>query len=314
MGRLGSSTTDSTFAAGLRLLEAWARYQDDGPVAIVVEDLHWAEAASSKALLCAAQRLDEDRVVLIVTARPGVPRRVGERMRADPQRCRRISLSALSAEDVAALAGAHGIDLTSDQAERLHRHTGGHPLYVRTLLTELSPAELRMADGDLPAPSSLTSAVTAGLSEVRESRRRLAAAMAVVNQRVGLAQIGRVAGVDAPIEPFEELLGTGFVHWDPDEPGSPVEFVHPLYRQAIYRDLSPRTPTRSAPSRCRRGSQPRSGRKGPPGGGSRRRRRRPCGRAGSIGPARRGARAGPSAASGQRFVVGVVAHERSGTG
>ena len=240
VGRLGSSTTDSTFAAGLRLLEAWARYQDDGPVAIVVEDLHWADTASSKALLCAAQRLDEDRVVLIVTARPGV-RDGWERMRGDPQRCRRISLSALTPEDVAALAGAHGIDLTSDQAERLHRHTGGHPLYVRTLLTELSPAELRVPDGDLPAPSSLTSAVTAGLSEVRESARRLAAAMAVVNQRVGLAQIGRVAGVDAPIEPFEELLGTGFVHWDPDEPGSPVEFVHPLYRQAIYRDLSPRT-------------------------------------------------------------------------
>ena len=134
-----------------------------------------------------------------------------------------------------------GIALTPTQAERLHRHTAGHPLYVRTLLTELSPAQLRVADGDLPAPSSLTSAVTAGLSEVREPARRLAAAMAVVNQRAGLVEIGRVAGVDAPIAPFEELLGTGFVHWEPEQPGTPVAFVHPLYRQAIYRDLPPRT-------------------------------------------------------------------------
>jgi DNA-binding CsgD family transcriptional regulator len=238
-GRLGSSVTDSSFAAGLQLLEAWARHQDEGPVAVVVEDLHWADAASSKALLCAAQRLDEDKVVLIVTTRPGV-RDGWERMQTDSARCRRIVLSALTASDVGAMAAAQGIDLTPDQAERLHRHTAGHPLYVRTLLTELSPAELRVADGDLPAPSSLTSAVTAGLSVVREPARRLAAAMAVVNQRAGLVEIGRVAGVAAPIEPFEELLGTGFVQWEPDEPGTPVEFVHPLYRQAIYRDLSPR--------------------------------------------------------------------------
>ena len=239
-GRLGSSTTDSSFAAGLGLLEAWSRDQDDGPVAIVVEDLHWADAASSKALLCAAQRLDEDRVALIVTVRPGV-RDGWERLHADPERCCRILLSALTSEDVAALARAKGVELTPNQAERLHRHTGGHPLYVCTLLTELSPAELRANDGDLPAPSSLTSAIIAGLSEVHEPARRLAAAMAVVNQQAGLVQIGRVAGVDTPIEPFEELLGTGFVHWEPDEPGTPVEFAHPLYRQAIYRDLAPRT-------------------------------------------------------------------------
>ena len=76
---------------------------------------------------------------------------------------------------------------------------------------------------------------------MREPARRLAAAMAVVNQRAGLVEIGRVAGVDVPIEPFEELLGTGFVHWEPAEPGTPVAFVHPLYRQAIYQDLPPRT-------------------------------------------------------------------------
>ena len=63
--------------------------------------------------------------------------------------------------------------------------------------------------------------------------------MAVVNQRAPLTVVARLAGVDSPVEPFEELLGTGFVRWDPREPGSPVEFAHPLYRQAVYDDLSP---------------------------------------------------------------------------
>ena len=104
-GRLGASTTDNSFGAGLQLLEAWARHEDAGPLAVVVEDLHWADSASSKALLCAAQRLDEDKVALIVTTRPGV-RDGWERMQADNQRCRRIVLSALTAEDVAAMAAA----------------------------------------------------------------------------------------------------------------------------------------------------------------------------------------------------------------
>jgi DNA-binding CsgD family transcriptional regulator/tetratricopeptide (TPR) repeat protein len=238
--RLGSSSTQSSFTAGLELLEVWGRRQDSGPVAVVVEDLHWADTASSKALLCAAQRLEEDRVALVVTARPGV-RDGWERVHADSQRCSSIDLTALTIEEVAALAASEGTELSPSQAERLHRHTGGHPLYVHTLLTELSPAELRGSHGDLPAPASLTSSVVAGLSEVPESARRLAAAMAVVNQRIGLFQIGQVAGVAAPIGPFEELLGTGFVRWDATAPGTPVEFAHPLYRHAIYRDLAPRT-------------------------------------------------------------------------
>ncbi len=158
-----SVSKDSSFTAGLELLETWGRLPDHGPLAVVVEDLHWADPASSKALWCAALRLH-----------------------ADSQRCSRILLSALTPEEVAALAGSAGTELTPHQAARLHRHTRGHPLYVCTLLAELSPAELRVADGDLPAPSTLTSSVTAGLSEVPERARRLAAAMAVVNQRTGL--------------------------------------------------------------------------------------------------------------------------------
>ena len=103
---------------------------------------------------------------------------------------------------------------------------------------ELTPAELR-ATGDLPAPRSLASAVTARLSNVSASARDLAAALAVTNQREPLAVIGRVAGIAEPLEALESLLPTGFVRWEHRVPGSPVEFTHPLYRQAIYDDLAP---------------------------------------------------------------------------
>jgi hypothetical protein len=46
----------------MQLLEAWSRVQDDGPVGVLVEDLHWADSRSSQALLTAVNRLDRDRV------------------------------------------------------------------------------------------------------------------------------------------------------------------------------------------------------------------------------------------------------------
>ena len=40
------------------------------PTVVVVEDLHWADRESRLALLTAAQRLDRDAVVMVVTSRP----------------------------------------------------------------------------------------------------------------------------------------------------------------------------------------------------------------------------------------------------
>ena len=235
--QLGSTSAES-FSAGMEILEAWSSRQDQGPVVVVVEDLHWADGASSKALLSAVQRLDKDRVAVLVTTRPGL-HDGWERLCSDPERCLGINLAPFDANEVELFASSVGIDLTPYQAERLRSHTGGHPLYLRTLLGELDTADLQRSDGNLPAPRSLTSSVTARLSETAESARALVAAMAVVNQRAPLMVVARLAGLSSPVEPFEELLGTGFVRWDPQEPGTPVEFVHPLYRQAVYEDLSP---------------------------------------------------------------------------
>ena len=236
--QLAAVDTEGPFVAGMSLLEAWSTAQDDGPLAVVVEDLHWADPGSSRALLSAVKRLDRDRVLVVITSRPG-PGEGWERFVLDSERCQRIVLGDFDVDEVAALAAAQAVELTHRQALRLHADTQGHPLYVRTLLGELSASQLRAVDGELPAPRSLASAVTARLSELETAARDLAAAMAVINQRSPLPMVARVAGVEAPVAPFETLLGTQFVRWDPGQPGPPVEFAHPLYRQAVYHDLSP---------------------------------------------------------------------------
>ncbi len=234
------SDDPSPFAVGLDLLEVLSAAQSDGPVLLVVEDLHWADDESRLALLAALRRLGDDHVLAIVTSRPDARDAADgwERFRYEPQ-CVHVEPAGFSADEVAQLSNSVGVPLGPRHAERLRRHTAGHPLYVRTLLSELTPDQLRTVEGDLAAPRSLASAMLARLAEVSESARDLAFALAVLNERSSLSVLGQVGGVDDPTSALDELLATGFVVWTPGELSTPVAFAHPLYRSAVYDDLSP---------------------------------------------------------------------------
>ena len=88
-------------------------------------------------------------------------------------------------------------------------------------------------------PRSLEATIVARLAELPAEARSLAEALSVIGEPVPLSVAGRVAGVGRPAEALDGLLATGWVTWTPDDPRAPVAFGHPLYRAALYRDLSP---------------------------------------------------------------------------
>src|SRR5262249_48391504 len=155
-------------------------------VLVVVEDLHWADSGSREALLTMARRLDTESVAILLTSRPGGDGEGWARLINDESRSSAIHLGPISEEQVGARANRLGIELTPAQATRLHSHTGGHPLYVKTLLTELTPAQLASATHELPAPRSLASATIAALAELPDDANRLVSALAVLGQRTPL--------------------------------------------------------------------------------------------------------------------------------
>ncbi len=236
--QLGVTSGESPFAVAQQLLDNWSQLQERGPVVIVIEDAHWADAPSALALISAVRRLDQDRILFLITSRPGAGPE-WERLTGDEERCSRVMVGSFDADEVARLAALHGIELTTREATRLCSHTGGHPIWVRTLLAELTPDELKAPEGDLPAPRSLASAVTVRLGALPSDARDLVAALAVLSQRSPLTVAARVAGIARPLEALESLLATGYVRWEPNQPGPPVEFTHPLYRLAVYEDLPP---------------------------------------------------------------------------
>jgi DNA-binding CsgD family transcriptional regulator len=237
--QFGIEGGESPQAAGLDLVGLLSEAGGGGPVAVVVEDLHWADRESRQALLAVVRRAGEERVLLLVTSRPGAAPDGWERLFSDPSGRLRVVLGSLGRDDVAEMARVAGLALPARAVERLHEHSGGLALYVRTLLTELSFAQLAAPGGDLPVPRSLASTILARLAGLPPDARQLAAALSVVGGVVPLPVAGRIARVDHPAGALEALLETGFVTWRPGEASTPAGFTHPLYRAALYADLAP---------------------------------------------------------------------------
>lgn len=238
LGQLVPHPPSAPFAAGLELLDTLAERQADGPVAMLVEDLHWGDGPSRQALLTALQRLQHgDRVLAVLTSRNDALDDGWRRFVADEDRCRQILLGPLSVGDVGDLAHRVGVPLAPRAARALHAHTAGHALHVRTLLSELTPEELHV-DGPLPAPRSLAAATVARVASLPAAATELVAALAVLGGAAPLPVLADVSGVTAIDAAAQAASATGLVG-ERDDPVPALAFTHPLHRTAVYDDLSP---------------------------------------------------------------------------
>ena len=229
MSQLGVDGSTTPFSAGLELLDRLNSLQASGPVAVLVEDLHWADTASRQALLTTARRFREDRVVMIATTRPLEPLNDDwGRFSLDRERCHRVLLDGFGDGDIVDLARVSGIELTRTQADRLRRHTDGLPLHLHTLLLELPEAELRSTATELVVPRSLAAATVATVSTLPSEARAMAGALSASPQAAPSALVARVAGVEHPADALDTMLATSLFHWSPHDDGTPIGFTHPL--------------------------------------------------------------------------------------
>jgi DNA-binding NarL/FixJ family response regulator len=235
----GTDAADSSFAVGARLLEVVGE-QQAGPVAIFVDDLQWADRRSVESLTFMLRRLSVDPVLAIVTHRgpSGHLDEAAQRMLGSVENRIRIPLGGLGSDEVASLAAALRVGSLDDGAVQwLYQGTGGHTLYLRTVLSEGFDLDPR-APGRLALPRSLAAAIGDHLRVLPPETRVLLEMLSVLNLRMALAQLGQAAQVDSPSAAMEPAVASGLVDWWPEEPTCPVQIRHLLVRDAVYAGIS----------------------------------------------------------------------------
>jgi DNA-binding CsgD family transcriptional regulator len=236
----GGAVSSSPFAVGAQFLGVVGDQQGAGAVALAIDDVQWADRPSIEALSFVFRRLSVDAVAVILVVRGDrdqldAPTR---RMLLSVAQRRRILLSGLSVDDVAALAAVLGAGpLGADAVRRLHDRTGGHTLYLRTVLSDTDGLE-RVGQESAAVPASLAAAIGDQLSVLPMPTRSLLEALAVVNRPVPLALLGRAAEVEEPSAALEPAVRAGLADVSPGQPSRRVVIRHGLQRDAIYATLA----------------------------------------------------------------------------
>lgn len=235
---LGRSTDPLT--VGSRLLALLTSSITTAGLALVVDDIHWADVASVQALTFALRRLRDDPVVTVLGCRDEavahLPVSLARMIADDGQQ---LTLGGLSDDALVTLSEALGRGRLSPLASRrLGRHTAGNPLHASALLQELDAEQLERRPGaSLPAPRSFANLVTARLAGCSPDTRDLVTAMAVLGIHCRLGHAAEVAGVGEPFGCLDEAMSARLVI--ASSPDDEVAFDHWLTRAAVYFDLSP---------------------------------------------------------------------------
>ncbi|MFC8957567.1 AAA family ATPase [Streptomyces sp. NPDC057101] len=240
------SSAAPPFEVGRQLLALIDVMQSEMPVVVVIDDLHWVDAASLHAWGFVLRRLEADSVLTLLTlrtvGRPVTPDvdEMFQRLMMGGANTLRLNLRGLDTNTVGKLISkAGGISDQIEFAEHLRQHTAGNPLYVRTVLAELSNEDL---NGDpvtatLPVPSSLATAIRSQLLNLPLSAQALVEAAAVLGTPTALNVVSELAGADDPVPALEVAVLSGLLHWSPNDPLRHVEVAHALQQKAILEGI-----------------------------------------------------------------------------
>jgi len=216
------------------------------PLVLVVDDLHWADAASMRLLVHVATQ----RVPGILTCgalRDHAPlsnSELGKELAALTRipGHRRITLGPLSVADVATLVHREtGQPPTDAVTRRVFERTDGNPLFVRELSRLLAGSgQLSETTAGQGVPPTIRDVVLNLSSGLDDAARELLQLAALIGRDVELGLLTRAAGLDVQtclrrLEPVEAL---GVLRSASDDPFT-QRFVHDLVRETFSSTISP---------------------------------------------------------------------------
>ena len=213
------------------------------PLALVADDLHWADAASLRWLVRLAERLDDLPALVVGATRPAEP--------GAEQRLLDLLLTAPSAhvlspaplsEAAAATLVRRRLPAAADAfCSECRRATGGNPFLLGQLVGELAAQGM---DGTEPnvaqivdfGPEGVARAVRRRLRPLPSPSATIAAAVAVLGAGATPDEIAKLASADLTevAAAVDALARAGILAAAPG-----LDFVHPVVRASVLEQLPP---------------------------------------------------------------------------
>jgi DNA-binding CsgD family transcriptional regulator len=204
----------STPPQAARTLRTWIeRTRSGAPVLIILDDLDRLDAESGEMIARLMERTFGDRILVAAsaTALTGEALEPWNRLLLDADRAIRVELAGLDEAEAAELVEAAWPDADDGLRRRLWAHTGGNPLFLRTILHEHTLDEVRDAD-ELPAPGDLVRTLAARLERMDADGAALLRAVVVLGDRwTPLPTAGALAGLADPAEAAARLGREGLL-------------------------------------------------------------------------------------------------------
>ena len=219
------------------------------PVALVLEDLHWASTPTLLLLNHLIRSSSQARLLLIGTMRATAPDRSQEltSLVADAYRLpnvHRMELSGLDTADIAAYLTAHGgVDHrhVGEAAVLLAEQTGGNPFFLRELWRDL---ERRggfdtLRSGAFTAPRSVRDTLESRIGSFAAADRECLELAAVLGDAFEIGDVAAASGYSRGqvMQALDQASEYGLITYD--RVSGTFAFVHALVRQALQEALSP---------------------------------------------------------------------------
>ena len=215
-----------------------------GPLVLVVEDLHWADAASIELIGAVADRLADRSLLVLLMYRPTLEPDALGTSQAPHTAIEVMPLSRSASEDL--LAAWFG-DSTHLFPERLRalilERAGGNPLYLEEVVRALVAAGLLVRDGmawrctaeaaTAQVPATLHGLLLARLDRLDVAERRLIQEAAVIGPRFELSLLKTVSAEPGAVDAvLDALAGAELVTAGPDR-----RFRHGLLQEIVYQNI-----------------------------------------------------------------------------
>jgi adenylate cyclase len=215
-----------------------------GPLTLVVEDLHWADAASIEMLGAVADRLADRPLLVLLMYRPALdPDALGTSQVPHTV----FEVAPLSRSDTEDLLAEWFGDSTRLFPERLRvlilERAGGNPLYLEEVVRALIAAGMLVRDGlewrcteqaaTAQVPSTLHGLLLARVDRLHAAERQVIQEAAVIGPRFDVPLLKAVSAEPAAVDAaLAALVGADLV-----TPGPDHRFRHGLLQEIVYQNI-----------------------------------------------------------------------------